>query len=82
MLIRRACRSVVKHNLGKSKVSLPHTVVIKKETPKPAAVARPADSRPNDKPQPPPAKPDSTKHEINLAVITIVVGGLAWFMFR
>ena len=70
-----------KHNLGKSKVLLPH-VVIKKETPKPAAVARPADSRPNDKPQPPPAKPDSTKHEINLAVLTIVAGGLAWYMFR
>ena len=71
----------IKHNLGKSKVSLPHTLVvkqkvIKKEPPKPA------DSRPADKPQPLPAKPDTTKHEINLAVITVVVGGLAWYMFR
>ena len=70
----------IKHNLVKSKVLLPHAVkqkVIKKETPKPAV-----DSSDADKPQPPPSKPDTTKHEINLAVITIVVGGLAWFMFR
>ena len=69
----------IKHNLGKSKVLLPHVVkqkVIKKETPKPA------DSRPNDEPQPLPAKPDTTKHEINLAALTIIAGGLAWYMFR
>ena len=74
----------IKHNLGKSKVLLPHTSVvkkrvdvpvIKKESPKPSAVASDAD-------KPPPAKPDTTKHEINLAVLTIVVGGLAWYMFR
>ena len=68
----------IKHNLGKSKVLLPHVVkqkVIKKETPKPVA-------RPNDKPQPTPAKPDTTKHEINLAALTIIAGGLAWYMFR
>ena len=53
-----------------SKVSLPH-IVEKEELTKP-----------------PPAKPavasdaETTKHEINLAVLTIVVGGLAWFMFR
>ena len=35
---------------------------------------------PSTKPQP--AKPETTKHEINLAVLTIVVGGLAWYMFR
>ena len=71
----------IKHNLVKSitKVLLPHVVkqkVIKKETPKPA------DSIDSDKPQPPPAKPDTTKHEINLAALTIVAGGLAWYMFR
>ena len=74
----------IKHNLGKSKVLLPHVVkqkVIKKETPKPS-FARPADSSDADKPQPPPAKPDTTKHEINLAALTIVAGGLAWYMFR
>ena len=71
----------IKHNLGKSKVLLPHTSVVKhkavveeKEPPKPSLASD------SDKPQP--AKPDTTKHEINLAILTIVVGGLAWFMFR
>ena len=75
----------IKHNLGKSKVSLPHTSVAKKKVnvsvikndpqPNKPAVARGADKTS-------PVKPDTTKHEINLAVLTIVVGGLAWFMFR
>ena len=65
----------IKHNLGKSKVLLPH-VVIKKETPKHS------DSSDSAKPQPPQAKPDTTKHEINLAALTIIAGGLAWYMFR
>ena len=70
----------IKHNLGKSKVLLPSfsqpkSEVIKKESPKPVA----SDA---NKPQPPPAKPDSTKHEINLAALTIISGGLAWYMFR
>ena len=69
----------IKHGFGKSKVLLPHTSVVKKkaevnnESPKP------------DKPQPTkpkPDKPETTKHEINLAVLTVVVGGLAWYMFR
>ena len=64
----------IKHNLGKSKVLLPHTSVIKKRVERPKI-----DEAKNDKP---PAKPDATKHEINLAVITIFVGGLAWYMFR
>ena len=70
----------IKHNLGKSKVLLPHAVkqkVIKKETPKPVA----SDSA-DTEPQPTPAKPDTTKHEINLAALTIIAGGLAWYMFR
>ena len=70
----------IKHNLGKSKVLLPSfsqpkSMVIKKESPKPVA----SDA---NKPQPPPAKPDSTKHEINLSALTIIAGGLAWYMFR
>ena len=65
----------VRHNLGKSKVSLPHTSVVKNRVERPKI-----EEKEPDKPQP--AKPDSTKHEINLAVITIVVVGLAWFMFR
>ena len=65
----------IKHNLGKSKVLLPHTSVVKKVNKSKPVVEE-------KEPDKPPAKPDATKHEINLAVITIVVGGLAWFMFR
>ena len=66
----------IKHNLGKSKVLLPHTSVIKKRVD-----VKKAEEVKNET-KPPPAKPETTKHEINLAVLTIVVGGLAWFMFR
>ena len=66
----------IKHNLGKSKVSLPHTSVVKKVN---IPVEVKNEPQPN---KPPPAKPDTSKHEINLAVITVVVGGLAWFLFR
>ena len=64
----------IKHNLGKSKVSLPH-VVKKVERPKEDVIESP-------KPQPLTDKPESSKHEINLAVMTVVAGGLAWFLFR
>ena len=71
----------VRHNLGESKVLLPHTSVVKKNT----VVERPK-SKPvveeKEPPKPPLAKPDSTKHEINLAAMTIIAGGLAWYMFR
>ena len=67
----------IKHNLGKSKVSLPHTSVVKKRVERPKI-----DEEEKNETKPQPAKPDTTKHEINLAVITVVVGGLAWFMFR
>ena len=73
----------IKHNLGKSKVSLPHVVKQKvAENKSKVSLPHVVEKEPKltDKPQP--AKPDTTKHEINLAVLTIVVGGLAWFMFR
>ena len=69
----------VKHNLGKSKVLLPHTSVVKKRVERPK-IEDVKNDTPSTKAQQ--AKPDATKHEINLAVITIVVGGLAWYMFR
>ena len=69
----------IKHNLGKSKVLLPHTSVVKQKT----TVERPKiEEEVKNETKPQPAKPKATKHEINLAVITIVVGGLAWYMFR
>ena len=76
----------IKHNLGKSKVLLPHTSAVKKRVDvKKAAVERPKiDEVKNETPSTKTHqdKPETSKHEINLAVITIVVGGLAWFMFR
>ena len=71
----------IKHNLGKSKVLLPHTSVVKKKT----TAERPKieevkNDTPSTKTQQ--AKPDTTKHEINLAALTIIAGGLAWYMFR
>ena len=69
----------IKHNLGKSKVLLPHTSVVKK-----MVDVKKAEEVKNETPstKPPPAKPETSKHEINLAVLTVVVGGLAWYMFR
>ena len=67
----------IKHNLGKSKVLLPHTSVVKKRVD-----VKKVEEVKSKEPDKPPAKPETSKHEINLAVITIVVGGLAWFMFR
>ena len=69
----------IRHNLGKSKVLLPHTSVVKKRVERPK-IEEVKNDTPSTKTQQ--AKPDATKHEINLAVITIVVGGLAWYMFR
>ena len=69
----------VRHNLGESKVLLPHTSVVKKRVDRPKIEEKESET-PSTKPKP--DKPEATKHEINLAVITIVVGGLAWFMFR
>ena len=66
----------IKHNLGKSKVLLPHTSVVKKR------VERPKIDEDVKSKETLSTKPETSKHEINLAVITIVVGGLAWFMFR
>ena len=66
----------IKHNLGKSKVLLPHTSVMKKR------VERPKIDEDVKSKETLSTKPETSKHEINLAVITIVVGGLAWFMFR
>ena len=69
----------IKHNLGKSKVLLPHTSVVKKKVAENKSKPVVEEKEP---PKPPPAKPDSTKHEINLAALTIIAGGLAWYMFR
>ena len=103
----------IKHNLGKSKVMLPHALVSKHkpayhvkndkevnspivQPTKPLKKSLPASPVKNEKevnspivqPTKPlkslPAKPDNvdSKHETNIAVLTIVFGGLAWLLFR
>jgi len=64
----------IKHNMDHSKVVLPHT--------KP-------DNNEKVKPKPPETKPDvetqpvtTNHHENNLAVVTVVAAGLAWYLFR
>ena len=68
----------IKHGLGKSKVLLPHVVKKRVERPK----VKEKEEVVKSKVTPKEVKPETSKHEINLAVITVVVGGLAWFMFR
>ena len=73
----------IKHNLGKSKVLLPHGLG-KSKVLLPHVVKKVDESKPavEERPKPQPNKPETSKHEINLAVITVVAGGLAWYMFR
>ena len=70
----------IKHNLGKSKVSLPHTSVVKEKVERPKVEDK--KEVVESKVTPKEVKSETSKHEINLAVITVLVGGLAWFMFR
>ena len=65
----------IKHNLGKSKVSLLHVVKKRVERPK-VKEKEVVESKVT------PKETETSKHEINLAVLTVVAGGLAWFMFR
>ena len=74
----------IKHNLGKSKVLLPHGLGKSKVLLPHVKKVDETESKPavEERPKPQPDKSESSKHEINLAVITLVVGGLAWYMFR
>ena len=66
----------IKHNMGSSKVKLPHKIATKPDV-KPTEKSKP-EAKPTEK-----SKPDVTpKHEINLVVLTIFFGGLAWYIFR
>ena len=84
-------RSALKHNLGSRAVKLPHSGVetqnnnqenkAKQTTATATATENPAtaDAEPG---KPEKAKTVSTSHENNLNVLTIIAGGLAWFLFR
>jgi len=75
----------IKHNLGMSKVQLPHTL-------NPGKPSTPVKSKPVAKPVTKPTTlfkdtgkdNDSfkSKHELNLALIIICVGGLAYYIFH
>ena len=69
----------IKHNLGKSKVKLPHAIVEKHVASSSASTTKEVDLLKQSKSSP---SITTSKHEINLAVLTIVAGGLAWYMFR
>ena len=79
-------RSVSKHNFGSSAVKLPHSGVERKHievgtSENKAKQAKQAETKEtrvvkNE------AKTVSPSHEINLNVLIIVAGGLAWFLFR
>lgn len=73
----------IKHNLGVSKVQLPHTIKTSKQTAitevKPSSEVKPTgQTRTTQKDN----DGFNSKHEVNLALIIIGVGGLAWFLFR
>lgn len=88
----------IKHNLGKSKVKLPHTIVEKHKpaitsgAASPVKVEKDVNSATHVKPSKssPALASDAaksntegaSKHETNIAVLTIVFGGLAWLLFR
>jgi len=85
----------IKHNLGTSKVQLPHTKSsqsVKESTLAPSQSVKPNQSdKPSQTEKPPVSQtqPDvtdehgfSSNHELNLALITIVFLGLAWYLFK
>ena len=83
-------RSASKHNFGSGAVKLPHsgvetqetkeTRVVKSETKeKQVPKSETSDSKAGEASE---TKTVSTSHETNLNVLIIVVGGLAWFLFR
>ena len=61
----------IKHNMGSSKVKLPHRTETK---PKP--------STKTDSTQTYSMRSDSTQHEKNILAFIVVAGGLAWYLFR
>ena len=67
-------------NNSNPKVKLPHQITDNKQPDKPNK----KDTSDNFKPDKPNIKPtpSSKSHETNLAVITVGVSGLAWYMFR
>ena len=88
-------RSAPKHNFGSGAVKLPHSGVETQETKekqvtksdseagvtkeKQVTKNKTSDSKAGEASE---TKTVSTSHEANLNVLIIIVGGLAWFLFR
>jgi len=78
----------IKHNLGMSKVQWPHTVKTSRQT----AITEVKTSEPTRNSEEKPTGRARTtqkdngrfnsKHEVNLALIIIGAGALAWYLFR
>ena len=71
----------IKHSMSPSKVQLPHQIA---PSPTPAATHEKKfnDANPTSTPSQFNIASSSKKHDANLAMVTIVVAGLAWYMFR
>lgn len=78
----------IKHNLGVSKVQLPHTVKTNRQTAitevKPSGPVKKSEVKLTGQARTTQKDNDgfNSKHEVNLALIIIGVGDLAWFPFR
>ena len=72
---------IPKNNMGGSKVKLPHHVNTHKQKPDDVENHKTDTSNNFNKPIIKPAKSSQT-HDTNLAIITIGVAGLVWYMFR
>ena len=64
----------ISHNLGSSKVKLPHAAVVKPIPPPPTSPK--IDSQPVIKEE------TTTNHETNLIVLTFSIAIIAWMVFR
>ncbi|XP_048588585.1 uncharacterized protein LOC125572279 [Nematostella vectensis] len=71
--INNEIKTIPKHNMGHSKILLPHTESVTAHKPKPEAKTNP---------KPDVTKPLNTQHENNLVMITVFTAGLAWYLFR
>ena len=66
----------ISHNLGSSKLKLPHILLEGKTETKAPKTSTKTDSMKHEK------NIDSTQHENNILAFIIVAGGLAWYLFR
>ena len=69
----------ISHNLGSSKLKLPHILLEDKTETKPKPDSTKQEILSTSSAE---NNIDSTQHEKNILALTVVAGGLAWFLFR